>query len=123
MTQPSPGIEQPDEMAIIAQALNWIGAGHEVSLATVVSTWGSSPRPVGSHLLIRDDNLFEGSVSGGCIEGEVVTEALAVIRSGSVATLDFGVSDEDAWSVGLACGGEVQVFVQKISSGLQEVLA
>ena len=69
MTQPSPGIEQRDDMAIIDQALGWIGAGHEASLATVVSTWGASPRPVGSHLLIRDDNLFEGSVSGGCIEG------------------------------------------------------
>ena len=123
MTQPSPSIEQRDDTAIINQALGWIGAGHEVSLATVVSTWGASPRPVGSHLLIRDDNLFEGSVSGGCIEGEVVTEALAAIRNDTVATLDFGVSDEDAWNVGLACGGQVQVFVQKISVDLHGVLA
>ena len=106
---------------LINQALEWIGAGHEVALATVVSTWGSSPRPVGSQLLIRDDNLFQGSVSGGCIEGEVVTEALAAIRNNTIATLDFGVSDEDAWSAGLACGGQVQVFVQKVSSGLQSV--
>jgi len=123
MTQPGPPIDSRDDAAIINQALDWINAGHEVSLATVVSTWGSSPRPVGSHLLIRDDNLFEGSVSGGCIEGEVVTEALAAIRRDSFTTLDFGVTDEDAWQAGLACGGKVQVFVQKISAGLQSVLA
>ena len=108
---------------MINHALDWIEAGHEVSLATVVSTWGSSPRPVGSQLLIRDDNLFVGSVSGGCIEGEVVTEALAAIRNNTTATLDFGISDENAWSAGLACGGQVKVFVQKVSSGLQGVLA
>jgi len=127
MTQPGPSpdinAEGRDDTEIINQAMDWINAGHEVSLATVVSTWGSSPRPVGSHLLIRDDNLFEGSVSGGCIEGEVVTEALAAIRRDSFTTLDFGVTDEDAWSAGLACGGRVQVFVQKISAGLQSVLA
>ena len=122
MIQASHDIKRRDSAAMINQALDWIEAGHEVSLATVVSTWGSSPRPVGSQLLIRDDNLFEGSVSGGCIEGEVVTEALAAIRNDTVAILDFGVSDEDAWSVGLACGGQVQVFVQKVSAGLQGVL-
>ncbi len=103
-------------------ALDWIEAGHKVSLATVVSTWGSSPRPAGSQLLIREDNLFEGSVSGGCIEGEVVTEALATIRNDSFKLLDFGVADEDAWQVGLACGGKVQVFVQNISDELRSVL-
>ena len=121
MTKPSFSIDHRDDTEIVSQALEWIGAGHEVALATVVSTWGSSPRPVGSQLLIRDDNLFQGSVSGGCIEGEVVTEALAAIRNDNLATLDFGVSDEDAWSVGLACGGQIQVFVQKVSENLQSV--
>mgnify|MGYP001438466797 CR=1 FL=1 len=123
MTQSGLDIERRDSTVMINHALDWIEAGHEVSLATVVSTWGSSPRPVGSQLLIRDDNLFEGSVSGGCIEGEVVTEALAAIRNNTTATLDFGISDENAWSAGLACGGQVKVFVQKVSSGLQGVLA
>ncbi len=122
MTQPSPLIKQREDTEIINQALSWIESGHEISLATVVSTWGSSPRPVGSQLLIRDDNLFQGSVSGGCIEGEVVTEALAAIRNDTVAILDFGVSDEDAWRVGLACGGQVQVFVQRVSADLKAVL-
>lgn len=122
MAQLGPSLENQEDTEIIAQALDWIGAGHDAALATVVSTWGSSPRPVGSHLLIRDDNLFEGSVSGGCIEGEVVTEALASIRKDTVKTLDFGVSDADAWQAGLACGGRVSVFVQKISNGLKAVL-
>ena len=81
MTKPSFSIDHRDGTEIVSQALEWIGAGHEVALATVVSTWGSSPRPVGSQLLIRDDNLFQGSVSGGCIEGEDDTEALAAIRN------------------------------------------
>lgn len=123
MSQPGPPAESRDDAEIISQALDWIDAGHEAALATVVSTWGSSPRPVGSHLLIRDDTLFEGSVSGGCIEGEVVTEALAAIRKAAVKTLDFGVADEDAWQAGLACGGQVQVFVQKITAGLRGALA
>ena len=123
MTHPTPATKQRNDTEMINLALDWVEAGHEISLATVLSTWGSSPRPVGSQLLIRDDNLFQGSVSGGCIEGEVVTEALAAIRNDTVATLDFGVSDEDAWRVGLACGGQVQVFVQRVSAGLKRVLA
>ncbi len=114
--------ESHEDPELLGRALEWIEAGHEVCLATVVSTWGSSPRPVGSHLLIRDDNLFEGSVSGGCIEGEVVTEALAIIRNESCKILEFGVTDTDAWEVGLACGGQVRVFIQKISSDFQNVL-
>jgi len=108
---------------LVATALDWAGAGHGVALATVVRTWGSSPCPAGSHLVIRDDNLFEGSVSGGCIEGEVVTEALAAIRKDTCTTLEFGISNEDAWRVGLACGGTVEVFVANLSPARLEVLA
>ena len=115
-------IQSHGDTELFQQALDWIDAGHEVSLATVVSTWGSSPCPIGSHLLIRDDNFFEGSVSGGCIEGEVVAEALAIIRNNTCKLLEFGVADQDAWEVGLACGGQIRVFVQKVSSGVKHVL-
>ena len=118
-------VHQPEiheDALLFERALTWIEAGHEVSLATVVSTWGSSPRPVGSHLLIRDDNLFEGSVSGGCIEGEVVTEALKVMRDNICKILEFGVTDKDAWEAGLTCGGQVKVFVQKISPEFKNVI-
>ena len=85
-----------------------------VALATVVRTWGSSPRSVGSHLAVDEGGAFVGSVSGGCIEGAVITEAQAVIAAGKPRLLDFGVSDEQAWEVGLACGGRVQVYVERI---------
>jgi len=84
-------------------------------LATVVATWGSSPRPVGSKLAVDDAGRMTGSVSGGCVEGAVVETALETIRTGKPRLLDFGVSDEQAWEVGLACGGRVQVFVEKLA--------
>ncbi len=108
---------------IIEKAVSWRAANHGVALATVVRTWGSSPCPVGSHLAIRDDGAFEGSVSGGCIEGEVVTEALACIRDGACKTLDFGIANEDAWRVGLACGGKVSVFVTAVDDDQATILA
>ena len=89
-------------------------AGRGVALATVVETWGSAPRPVGSNLVIDDQGNFLGSVSGGCVEGAVVTEALDVIESGKPKTLEFGVADETAWKVGLSCGGTIRVFVEKV---------
>jgi xanthine/CO dehydrogenase XdhC/CoxF family maturation factor len=92
----------------------WRTAGKAVALATVVRTWGSSPRPVGSHLAVDEGGAFVGSVSGGCIEGAVITEARAVISDGKPRLLDFGVSDEQAWEVGLACGGRVQVYVERV---------
>ena len=85
-----------------------------MALATVVTTWGSSPRPVGSQLAVDDNGAMTGSVSGGCIEGAVVMEALEVDQDGKPRLLDFGVSDEQAWEVGLACGGKVQVFVERV---------
>ena len=99
---------------ILQAAENWQKAGHGVALATVVETWGSAPRPAGSSLVINDDGTFLGSVSGGCVEGAVVHEALEAIRDGKPRLLDFGVTNEQAWEVGLACGGKVQVFVERV---------
>lgn len=99
---------------ILARAHGWRQAGKGVALATVVRTWGSSPRPVGSHLAVDGEGAFVGSVSGGCIEGAVIKEALATIADGEPRLLNFGVSDEQAWEVGLACGGRVQVYVERL---------
>lgn len=105
-----------DSTDILAAALNWKQAGKGVALATVVTTWGSAPRPVGSQLAVDDDGKFIGSVSGGCIEGAVVTEALDAIADGKPRLLDFGVSDAQAWEVGLACGGKIQIYVERLDS-------
>ena len=104
-----------DTENILDQAAQWRRAGTGVALATVVTTWGSSPRPVGSKLAVDDQGRFIGSVSGGCVEGAVVENALEVIRTGAPKLLDFGVTDEQAWDVGLACGGKVQIFVERLS--------
>ncbi len=99
---------------VLEQAAQWKAAGKGVALATVVTTWGSSPRPVGSQLAVDDAGKFVGSVSGGCIEGAVVHEALETIADGKVRLLDYGVTNSQAWEVGLACGGKVQVFVERL---------
>ncbi|GAA3850708.1 hypothetical protein AFIC_001223 [[Pseudomonas] carboxydohydrogena] len=101
---------------LLQAAEGWVGAGHGAALATVVQTWGSAPRPAGSSLVIKDDGAFLGSVSGGCVEGAVITEALDVIESGTAKLLEFGVADETAWKVGLSCGGTIRVFVEKIEA-------
>ncbi len=107
-----------DDLAVLATAAEWARAGHKVALATVIETWGSAPRRAGSHLAIRDDGLFEGSVSGGCVEGDVVTEAQDLIATGDThRRLDYGVADEMAWQVGLACGGRISVLVQALAPG------
>ncbi len=98
---------------ILQAAEEWKKAGHGVALATVVETWGSAPRPAGSNLVINDEGTFLGSVSGGCVEGAVVTEALDIIASGQPKLLEFGVADETAFNVGLSCGGTIRVFVEK----------
>jgi xanthine/CO dehydrogenase XdhC/CoxF family maturation factor len=95
-------------------AQRWKEAGREVAIATVVDTWGSAPRPAGSHLVIDGDGNFEGSVSGGCVEGAVITEALDVITSGAPKMLEFGVADETAWRVGLSCGGKIRVYLERL---------
>ena len=99
---------------ILKAAEDWRAKGRGVALATVVETWGSAPRPAGSSLVINDDGTFLGSVSGGCVEGAVVTEALDVIASGQPKLLEFGVADETAWNVGLSCGGHIRVYVEKV---------
>src|ERR1700751_4121228 len=99
---------------ILAAAEDWRSKGRDVAIATVVETWGSAPRPVGSHLVIDGDGNFLGSVSGGCVEGPVVEEAGDVIASGEPRMLEFGVADETAWRVGLSCGGRIKVFVEKL---------
>src|SRR5579871_3738631 len=99
---------------VLAAAESWREAGRDVALATVVSTWGSAPRPVGSHLVIDGEGNFLGSVSGGCVEGAVVTEALDVIETAKPRLLEFGIADETAWKVGLSCGGKIRVFVEKV---------
>ena len=101
---------------ILEQALAWRKAGFGVAIATVVETWGSSPRPVGSQLVINDRGAFAGSVSGGCIETFVVSEAIDVIAEGEPQLLEYGVSDEQASEVRLACGGTVRVFVERAPS-------
>lgn len=107
-------ISQPDRDAL-ATAEAWRKAGRGVAIATVVETWGSAPRPVGSHLVVDDGGNFEGSVSGGCVEGEVVTEAIDVISAGKAKMLEFGVADETAWRVGLSCGGRIRIYVEKLT--------
>ena len=101
--------------ALLDSAAEWHAAGRKVAIATVVSTWGSSPRPAGSQLLIDDQGNMLGSVSGGCIEGAVVKKALDVIDGSPPELMEFGVSNEQAWEVGLACGGRVQVFVEALA--------
>lgn len=95
-------------------AESWMKEGRHVALATVVETWGSAPRPVGSHLVIDTDGNFHGSVSGGCVEGTVVSEAADVIASRNPRMLEFGVADETAWQVGLSCGGRIKVYVEPL---------
>lgn len=100
---------------ILATAEAWCREGRGVALATVVETWGSAPRPVGSHLVIDADGHFLGSVSGGCVEGAVISEAIDVIADGKHRVIEFGVADETAWQVGLSCGGRIKVFVERIA--------
>ena len=102
------------EEDVLQTALAWKKAGRDVAVATVTSTWGSSPRPAGSQLVVDGNGAMVGSVSGGCIEGAVVKEALEAIADGKPRLLDFGVTNEQAWEVGLACGGKLQVYVERL---------
>lgn len=95
-------------------AQKWMQEGRDVAIATVVDTWGSAPRPVGSHLVMDGDGQFEGSVSGGCVEGAVIAEASSVIKTGEPRILEFGVADETAWKVGLSCGGKIRVYIERL---------
>lgn len=105
-----------DDLNALATALAWSAAGHGVAVATVISTWGSAPRREGSHLVVRGDGLFEGSVSGGCVEADVILAAQDLIPAGNGhAVLDYGVADQVAWQAGLACGGRISILVQRLA--------
>ncbi len=108
---------------VLGQGLVWLESGRGAALATVVSTWGSSPRPIGSHLCVRDDGAMVGSVSGGCVEGAVVNEALEILKGAETAVFDYGVTDEMAWEVGLACGGEIRVLVRRLDDAAEQYKA
>jgi xanthine/CO dehydrogenase XdhC/CoxF family maturation factor len=99
---------------VLSTALDWVRDGYPVALATVTQTWGSSPRPCGAQLVVRGDGTFFGSVSGGCVEAKVIEAALRILRDGLAETLEFGVANETAWEVGLACGGRVCIYVECI---------
>lgn len=99
---------------VLSQAAAWLEAGEDVALATVITTWGSSPRPVGSLLAVNASGAFVGSVSGGCVEGAVVTEALEVLATGDRRMVSFGYSDDDAFAVGLTCGGTIHLFLEPL---------
>lgn len=111
------------ESDILRKAQEWKEAGRKIALATVVETWGSAPRPVGSHLVIDSEGNFLGSVSGGCVESDVITEAQDIIAMEARHMLEFGVADETAWRVGLSCGGRIKVYVQSIDANRASLLS
>jgi xanthine/CO dehydrogenase XdhC/CoxF family maturation factor len=102
-------------MDILSTAQSWLAEGRKVALATVIETWGSAPQPVGSQLVVDSDGNFEGAVSGGCVEGDVISAAQDTIAEGGHKILSYGVADETAWQVGLACGGKIRVLVEAIN--------
>src|SRR6218665_1398520 len=102
-----------DNDSVLAAARSW--KGEKLALATVVSTWGSAPRPRGSHMLVHEDGRFEGSVSGGCVETDILQTAADVIAGAPSVVKRYGVADPAAWEVGLPCGGEISVLVQPVS--------
>lgn len=103
-----------DQLEVLEQIIAWRREGRGVALATVVSTWGSAPRPVGSLLAVEAGGAFVGSVSGGCVETALVDAAKAVISAGAPRRFEFGVNDKEAWAVGLACGGRIEVYVEPV---------
>ena len=101
---------------ILEEARDWVKVNQKVVLATVIQTWGSSPRPTGSRMIVNEKGDFSGSVSGGCVETAVVRESLKLIKDNKIIKkIEFKVSNENAWEVGLACGGELSVFLEKIN--------
>ena len=101
---------------ILDEAKDWLETKHKVVLATVIQTWGSSPRPIGSRMIINDKGDFSGSVSGGCVETTVIRECLSLLKEEKpFKKIEFKVSNESAWEVGLACGGEIAIFLEQIN--------
>lgn len=107
-------MERSPPVDVLEQALAWKEQGLGVALATVIRTWGSAPRQPGSQMCVNENGHFVGSVSGGCVEGAVIQEARTLLGTGGTRLLEFGVTDEQAWEVGLACGGEVEIFVEPV---------
>lgn len=105
---------ETSELDPLALAAEWRDAGHGVALATVVRTWGSAPRRPGSQLAVNDRGEMAGSVSGGCVEGAVIEASKEVLETGEPRMLEFGVSDDEAWEVGLACGGSVEIYLERV---------
>lgn len=101
-------------MNALETAAAWLAEGRKVAIATVIETWGSAPQPVGSQLVVDGEGNFEGAVSGGCVEGDVITAAQEAIGTGAHKILNYGVADETAWKVGLACGGKIRVLVEAV---------
>ena len=107
----------PFDEKILEEADNWADANQKVVLATVVQTWGSSPRKIGSKMIVNETGNFSGSVSGGCVESAVIGECIELIKNNkSFKKLEFKVSNEKAWDVGLACGGEISIFLEQIKT-------
>ena len=100
---------------ILEKANLWIKANHKVTLVTVIKTWGSSPRQVGSKMIVNEKGDFFGSISGGCVESSVIDESLQLIKENKpFKKIELKVSDENAWEIGLACGGEITIFLEQI---------
>jgi xanthine dehydrogenase accessory factor len=114
MTTPAQPVRRADTHDVLGAARTWLDQDGRVALATVVGTWGSAPVRVGGQMVIAADGRFEGSVSGGCVEGEVISEAESILADGKPKTLTFGVEDETAWRVGLPCGGKIKVFLERL---------
>ena len=102
---------------VLPQICEWHRQGKRVALATVVEVWGSAPRPLGSKMAVSDAGEMAGSVSGGCVEGAVLAESQGVLARGEAKLVSYGVSDETAWSVGLSCGGTIEVFIEPLEPG------
>jgi xanthine dehydrogenase accessory factor len=120
MSEPNKPYQSDD--AVLATALAWLDEGKGVALATVISTWGSAPRPAGSQIAVNGAGEFAGSVSGGCIEGAVIHAGLDAIQTGTSEVLEFGVSNSQAWEVGLACGGTIQIYVTPLDENRTTIL-
>ena len=102
---------------ILDEARDWLLIKHNVILATVIKTWGSSPRDVGSRMIVNDKGDFSGSVSGGCVETSVVRESINLLKTKKAfKKIEFKVSNESAWELGLACGGEIAVYLEQVNS-------
>ena len=107
----------PFDEKILEEAYDWVQAKQKVALVTVIQTWGSSPRQTGSRMIVNEKGDFSGSISGGCVESSVVRECIELLKSNKLfKKLEFKVSNEKAWEIGLACGGEIAVFIEQIKS-------